>query len=234
MKLKSKQNLNSNPNSESNSIRVMKFLEKMQMSQLNPYEIDKYTAAIAFFLILSLIVCHFQIQEPKDFHKEILPSEKLSYIKDGKLIEIEDGNYPVAMPPKDSTLELNDEKFFPMLLILVPNENNFNLYPLNILDDSILPRQGKTLALHILFGFKSKHAENNLLYEEKINDSAHEDYKRKVFYYLHVENGFGSMRRDYMTFENAGDNLKFYRDVDHVLDELKTIYEIENKKSTDN
>ena len=213
----------------------MKFLEKMQMDQLNPYRLDKYTLAIAFFLFLSFSVIGFgRNDQSSDYHQQILPSDSLCYIKDGNLIALVDGNYPLAMPSHDSTIEIDGRKFFPLLLILVPSGDDFELYPLNIADDSILPRQGKTLALHILFGFTSEHAENKLIYEEKINDSAADDYKRKVFYYLKVENGFGTVQRDYMTSENAGVDFKFYRDVDHVKDELIAIYKIENKNLSKN
>ena len=214
----------------------MKLLEKMEMDNWNPYNIDKYAAAAVFFLILSFMVCYFQIgfkhtEEGTGYHKEILPSSALSYIKDGELIPLDDGAYPVAMPSQDSTLEINGEEYFPLLLILVPSSNGeeFDLYPLNIADDSLLPRQGRTLALHILFGFTSDHAENKLVYAEKGNDTAAEDYKRKAFYYLVVKNGYGKIERDYMTKENAGENLRYYRDVDHVKEELITIYKMKNK-----
>jgi len=214
----------------------MKLLEKIEFDKWNPYNIDKYTAAAVFFLILSFIVCYFQIgfkhtEEGTGYHKEILPSERLSYIKDGELIPLPDGAYPVAMPSQDSMLIINGEKVFPMLLILIPSANgeDFDLYPLNIADDSLLPRQGKTLALHILFGFTSEHAENKLVYAEKGNDTAAEDYKRKAFYYLVVKDGYGKIERDYMTKENAGENLRYYRDVDHVKEELITIYKMKNQ-----
>ena len=216
------------------SVRLMKFLEKMEMDQRRPYNIDKYAAAVAFFLILSLIVCYFQIgfthsEEGNGYHKEILPSSQLSYIKDGKLIPLADGSYPVAMPSQDSIIIINDKKFFPMLLILVPTANNdFELYPLNIADDSLLPRRGRTLVLHILFGFTSNYAENTLVYAEKGIDTAAEDYKRKAFYYLVVKDGYGKMERDYMTKENAGEAFKYYRDVDHVKEELIAIYNMKN------
>ncbi len=229
------QNLKNSP-----SVRLMKLLEKMEMDQWNPYDVDKYAAAAVFFLLLSFIVCYFQIgfshvEERNGYHEEILPSSALCYIRDGVAIPLPDGAYPVAMPSQDSTLEIGDKKVFPMLLILVPkfaNDSNeivdFNLYPLNIADDSLLPRRGKTIALHILFGFTSDHAENKLVYAEKGNDTAAEDYKRKAFYYLVVKDGYGTMERDYMTEKNAGENFRYYRDVDHVKEELITIYRIKN------
>ena len=225
---------------ESPAVRLMKLLEKMEKQKWNPYDVDKYSAAAVFFLILSIIVCYFQIgfshvEEDNGYHKEILPSKSLSYIKDGHLVRLPDGAYPVAMPSQDSSFEVNGEKVFPLLLVFVPRPDtkatdieDFELYPINIADDSLLPRRGRTLALHILFGFTSAHAENTLLYAEKGNDTAAEDYKRKAFYYLVVKDGYGKMERDYMTKENAGEGFKYYRDVDHVKEELFTIHKMKN------
>ena len=229
---------------ESPSVRVMRLLEKIEKQKWNPYDIDKYAAAAVFFLVLSLLVCYFQIgfshvEEKNGYHKEILPSEALSYIKDGQLVSLSDGAYPVAMPSQDSTIEINGEKVFPLLLVFVPKSDadstkieDFDLYPINIADDSLLPRRGRTLALHILFGFTSNHAENTLLYAEKGNDTAAEDYKRKAFYYLVVKDGYGKIERDYMNAENAGAGFKYYRDVDHVKEELFTIYMMKNDRTS--
>ena len=232
----SSRNLKSESNNlkDSPSVRLMKLLEKIEMDRWRPYDIDKYTVAVAFFLMLSIIVCYFQIgfthgEEGNGYHKEILPSSQLCYIKDGELVPLADGAYPVAMPSQDSTLIINGQKVFPMLLVLVPTSNDdFELYPINIADDSLLPRRGKTLALHILFGFTNEHAENKLVYAEKGIDSAAEDYKRKAFYYLVVKDGYGKMERDYMTKDNAGEAFKYYRDVDHVKEELIAIYNMKN------
>ena len=225
---------------ESSSVRLMKLLEKMEIQQWNPYNVDKYAAAAVFFLILSFMVCYFQIgfshvEEDNGYHQEILPSNALSYIKDNQLVHLPDGAYPVAMPSQDSTLRINGKKVFPLFLVLVPKAdtsstdiNDFELYPINIADDSLLPRRGRTLALHILFGFTNEHAENKLVYAEKGNDTAAEDYKRKAFYYLVVKSGYGKMERDYMTAENAGEGFKYYRDVDHIIEELFTIYKMKN------
>ena len=229
---------------ESASIRLMKLLEKMEMDKWNPYNIDKYAAAAVFFLILSFIASylHFNlfvnIKGGNGYHKEIIPSNSLCYIKDDEAIPLKDGAYPIAMPSQDSKLEINGQKFFPMMLVFVPTIDepktidDFELYPINIADDSLLPRRGNTIALHILFGFTSDHAENKLVYAEKGNDTAAEDYKRKAFYYLAVKDGYGRMERDYMTRENAGENFKYYRDIDHVKEELFTIYKIENKNTS--
>ena len=79
----------------------------------------------------------------------------------------------------------------PMLLIKVGRE----YYPLNIADDSILPRQGNILPLKILFGFNSPHASNTLKYAEKIGGDPRDSYHRKVRYYLLVKNGYGTVQR---------------------------------------
>ena len=71
-------------------------------------------------------------------------------------------------------------------------------YPLNIADDSVIPRQGKLLPLKILFGFTSPHAENKLTYKEKTGNDPVADYRKKAFYYLRVENGFGRVQRDFV------------------------------------
>ena len=81
----------------------------------------------------------------------------------------------------------------PMMLIKVDGE----FYPLNIADDSILPRQGRQLPARILFGFSSPHASNTLTYDEKKHDDPVADYKRKAIYYLHVSKGYGEVKRKY-------------------------------------
>ena len=225
---------------ESPSVRLMKLLEKMEKQKWNPYNVDNYAAAAVFFLIFSFIVCFLKVdfrhtEGDNGYHKEILPSSTLSYIKDGRLVPLPDGAYPAAMPSQESIININGNKAFPLFLVFVPKSADstdiadYELYPINIADDSLLPRRGKILALHILFGFTSDHAENKLVYAEKGNDTAAEDYKRKAFYYLIVKDGYGKMERDYMTAENSGEGFKYYRDIDHVKEELFTIYNIENR-----
>ena len=82
----------------------------------------------------------------------------------------------------------------PMLLVRVGRD----YYPLNIEDDSILPRQGRMLPLKILFGFTSPHASNTLKYEEKTGANPKESYHKKARYYLQVKDGFGSVQRYYV------------------------------------
>ena len=80
-----------------------------------------------------------------------------------------------------------------MLMVKVGEE----YFPLNIADDSILPRQGKLLPLRILFGFTSPHASNTLTYAEKKGGDPAESYRKKAYYYLHVSDGYGHVRRFY-------------------------------------
>ena len=130
---------------------------------------------------------------PPSWHEEIFPSDALSYIKNGELVALPDGDYPLAMPPEGTFVG----KVAPMLFVQVGGV----YYPLNIADDSIIPRHGKTLPLKILFGFKSAHAENTLRYKEKTGNDPVTDYRKKAFYYLRVENGFGRVQRGY-TIQN--------------------------------
>ena len=110
---------------------------------------------------------------------------------------------------------INGERKFPLLMVMVPTERGLRLYPLNIADDSFLPRQGRTLALNILIGFTSAHAENRLQYDEKHGDV--EDYKRKAYYYMEVKNGAGRMKRGYKSSRST-----------EPIEELETIYRLLN------
>jgi len=152
--------------------------------------IPSYLAAAVFFFILSTWSVVFSDKNSvASFHKEIIPSNAISYIKDEKLIALADGKYLLAMPAGGTFVK----GVAPMLLVKVGRD----YYPLNIADDSILPRQGRMLPLKILFGFTSPHAENTLKYEEKIGGDAKISYSRKARYYLQVENGFGKVQRLY-------------------------------------
>lgn len=150
--------------------------------------IPSYLAAAIFFFVLAILAVLFgnQNSEPS-FHREIIPASSIGYIKDGNFFELADGDYLLAMPEGGTFVK----GVAPMLLVQVGRE----YLPLNIADDSILPRQGKMLPLKILFGFTSPHASNTLKYAEKISDNPVEDYRRKARYYLHVEKGFGSVQR---------------------------------------
>lgn len=152
--------------------------------------IPSYLAAAAFFFVIAILTVIFSDKNSDpSFHKEIAPSDSISYFKDDKLIALADGKYLLAMPD-DGTFVRGKP---PMLLVKVGRD----YYPLNIEDDSILPRQGRMLPLKILFGFTSPHASNTLKYEEKNGGDAKESYQRKARYYLQVEKGFGTVKRYY-------------------------------------
>ena len=149
-----------------------------------------YFIAVAVLMSLAFaVVLYPKSDTPPSWHEEIFPSNALSYIKGGELVALPDGDYPLAMPP-DGTFVGN---VAPMLLVQVSG----TYYPLNIVDDSIIPRRGKLLPLKILFGFTSKHAENTLHYKEKTGDDPVADYRRKAFYYLSVKDGFGRVQRGF-------------------------------------
>lgn len=206
--------------SNADALKLMKLIERSELDDWNPYQTKIYAAVAVLFFMLSMVCVALGIGIGFDgrenaYHKEIMPSKALSYIDDGKLIELKDGNYPVAMPSSDETLMIDGEKKFPLLMVMVPTEGGLKLYPLNVADDSFLPRQGRTLALNILIGFTSAHAENRLQYDEKHGDVS--DYKRKAYYYLEVRGGAGRMKRGY----------KQSRDPDPLV-ELQTIYHLIN------
>ncbi len=172
----------------------LKELQKMldaETSEFRKFSRKFYFIAVAVFVSLAIAVVLYPKDEtPPSWHKEIIPSDALSYIKDNKLVALADGDYPLAMPPEGTFVG----KVAPMLLVEVDGV----YYPLNIADDSIIPRHGKTLPLKILFGFTSAHAENTLRYQEKTGNDPVADYRKKAFYYLRVENGFGRVQRDFV------------------------------------
>lgn len=150
--------------------------------------ITPYLMAAAFFFALAICTVVFKDKNVNpSFHKEIVPSNAISYFKGDTLITLADGDYLLAMPPGGTFVRGK----VPMLLVQVDKK----YFPLNIADDSLLPRRGKMLPLKILFGFTSPHASNTLKYAEKINNNPVEDYDRKARYYLHVEKGYGSVQR---------------------------------------
>lgn len=137
-----------------------------------------------------LAVCAVVFQDKNSdpsFHQEIVPSNALSYFDGDKLVALDDGNYLLAMPAGGTFVHGKA----PMLLVKVGRE----YYPLNIADDSTLPRRGNVLPLRILFGFTSPHASNTLKYAEKKGGDPVEAYRRKARYYLKVANGFGTVQR---------------------------------------
>ena len=171
-------------------LRELQKILDAEKSELKKFSRKFYFIAAAVFMVLAFaVVLYPKSNFPPSWHEEIFPSDALSYIKDGKLVALPDGDYPLAMPPKGTFVG----EVAPMLLVQV----NGSYYPLNIVDDSIIPRQGKTLPLKILFGFTSAHAENTLKYKEKTGNDARADYRKKAFYFLRVKDGFGRVQRDF-------------------------------------
>lgn len=155
-----------------------------------PFKWKRYTLVAVIFFILAFAVVFFQDTDKEpSFHDEIFPSHAISYIKDNAPVALADGEYALAMPEGGTFVN----GIAPMLLIEVDGK----FYPLNIADDSILPRQGRLLPLKILFGFTSPHAENKLHYDEKKSGDPVKDFRRKASYYLRVANGFGQVERKY-------------------------------------
>ena len=157
-----------------------------------PFKWKRYTAVAIIFLILAFIAVKLQDPDKEpSFHEEIIPSDAISYIKDGAAVPLADGDYNLFMP--EGGTFVNGKP--PMLLVEVGGE----FFPLNILDDSILPRQGRRLPLKILFGFTSPHASNTLKYAEKQGGDPVRYFRRKAQYYLNVVDGFGYVERKYYT-----------------------------------
>ena len=174
-----------------NELRELEKLLDAEKSEFRKFSRKFYFIAVAVFLTLAFaVVLYPKSDTPPAWHEEIFPSNTLSYIQDGKLVALHDGDYPLAMPPYGTFIG----EIAPMLLVEVDG----TYYPLNIADDSIIPRRGKLLPLKILFGFKSAHAENTLQYQEKTGNDPVADYRKKAFYYLRVESGFGRVQRDFV------------------------------------
>ena len=168
---------------------LQKFLDA-EKSEFQKFSRKFYFIAVAVFVTLAFaVVLYPKSDTPPSWHEEIFQSDSISYIQDGKLVALPDGDYPLAMPPEGTYVG----KVAPMLLVQI----NGVYYPLNIADDSIIPRHGKTLPLKILFGFTSPHAENTLHYQEKTGNDPVADYRKKAFYFLRVENGFGRVQRNF-------------------------------------
>ena len=173
-----------------NELRELQKILDAEKAELQKFSRKFYFIGVAIFMSLALAVVLWpKSNTPPSWHEEIFPSKALSYIKDGKLFALPDGDYPLAMPPEGTFVN----GVAPMLLVLVDG----TYYPLNIVDDSLLPRRGKTLPLKILFGFTSAHAENTLHYKEKTGNDARADYRRKAFYFLRVKDGFGRVQRGF-------------------------------------
>jgi len=173
-----------------NGLREFQKALDAEKSEFQKFSRKFYFIAVVVFMSLAFaVVLYPKPNTPPSWHEEIIPSNTLSYIKDGELVALPDGDYPLAMPPEGIFVG----KVAPMLLVKVDD----TYYPLNIVDDSIIPRRGKLLPLKILFGFTSKHAENTLTYKEKTGNDPVADYRKKAFYYLRVESGFGRVQRGF-------------------------------------
>ena len=174
-----------------NELRELQKILDAEKSEFRRFSRKFYFIALAVFLSLAFAVVIFpKSKTPPSWHKEIFPSNAISYIKDdNELVALPDGDYPLAMPPEGTFVG----EIAPLLLVKVDGV----YYPINIADDSIIPRQGKTLPLKILFGFTSAHAENTLKYKEKTGGDPVEDYSKKASYYLEVKDGFGRVQRKF-------------------------------------
>ena len=208
------------------------------MQSFEPYQLDRYTAAIAFFLITAFAVCGYNSgfssgEERAGYHEEVIPANTISYIDGNEAVTLADGCYPLALPSKYDFLDEKYKRIFPRFLVLVPVDGVFRLYPLNLSDHSILERYGRRLVLHHLIHLSGKHIENTLRYDEKMGTSPSEDYAKKAFYYLMVSKGYGEIQRGYMTTETAGDAMRWYKDLEHVDEELLAIYFIINNYPKD-
>ena len=173
-----------------NELRTLQKILDEEKSEFRKFSRKFYFIAVAVFISLAFAIVLFpKSGTPPSWHEEIFPSDALSYIKDGELVALPDGDYPLAMPPYGTSVE----GVAPMLLVQV----NGSYYPLNIVDDSIIPRRGNTLPLKILFGFTSAHAENTLTYKEKTGNDPVADYRKKAIYYLEVKGGYGRVQRKF-------------------------------------
>ena len=173
-----------------NELKELQKLIDAEKAELRKFSRKFYFIAVAVFMLLAFaVVIYPKPATPPSWHEEIFPSNALSYIKDGELVPLPDGDYPLAMPPEGTFVG----EVAPMLLVKV----NDVYYPLNIADDSIIPRHGKLLPLKILFGFTSAHAENTLTYKEKTGNDPVADYRKKAVYYIEVKDGFGHVRRNF-------------------------------------
>ena len=174
-----------------NELKELQQLIDEEKSEFRKFSRKFYFIAVGLFTALAFaVVLYPKSDTPPSWHEEIFHSNALSYIKDGKLVALSDGDYQLAMPPAGTFV--NDVA--PMMMIEVDGK----YYPLNIADDSIIPRQGKILPLKILFGFTSAHAENTLHYKEKTGNDPVADYQKKAFYFMRVEHGFGRVQRDFV------------------------------------
>ena len=173
-----------------NELRELEKILDAEKASFRKFSRKFYFLAMAIFFALAFAAAALpKSTTPPSWHEEILPSQAISFIRDGKAIPLPDGDFPLAMPPAGTFVG----EVAPMLMVEVDGA----WYPLNIADDSIIPRSGKILPLKILFGFTSAHAENTLHYKEKTGNDPVADYKKKAFYFLRVADGFGRVQRGF-------------------------------------
>lgn len=173
-----------------NELKELQKLLDEETAQFRKFSRKFYFIAATVLMTLAFAIVLFPKDDtPPSWHEEIFPSERISFIRDGKLVALADGNYPLAMPPEGTFVG----NVAPLLLVKVDGD----WYPLNIVDDSIIPRRGKLLPLKILFGFTSAHAENTLKYKEKTGNDPVADYRKKAIYHLEVVDGYGTVQRDF-------------------------------------
>ena len=174
-----------------NDLRELERLIDREKAAFRKFSREFYFIAVAVFVTAAVAAVLLpKSSTPPSWHEEIIPSDALSFIRGSELVALPDGDYPLYMPAGGTFVN----GVAPMLMV----EVNGARYPLNIADDSIIPRTGKILPLKILFGFTSAHAENTLHYQEKTGNDARADYRKKAFYFLRVEGGFGRVQRGFV------------------------------------
>ena len=77
-----------------NEIKELQKLLETEKSEFQKFSRKFYFIAVAVFLSLAFaVVLYPKSDTPPSWHEEIFPSDALSYIKDGKLVALPNGNY---------------------------------------------------------------------------------------------------------------------------------------------
>lgn len=207
-----------------------------QNEEITPYPLDRYTLAIIVFLLASLLVVYFRFglshqDETAGYYAEIVPSDALSCIDEERqeLIPLPDGVYPLCLPSGGEKVTWQGRASTPLFLVPLLQDGKFRLYPLNIRNDSLIERHGPPLVFHIRLKFHSRHAENCLPYLEKdgtaVSDAEiAQQYTRKFYYYLLVQDGYGELQLGWLTEENTGSAIKWYKQPEYYMEELAAIH----------
>ena len=99
-----------------NELRELQKILDAEKAEFRKFSRKFYFIAVAVFMALAFaVVLYPKSTTPPSWHEEIFPSNALSYIKNGELIALPDGNYPLAMPPKGTFID----GIAPMLLVQV-------------------------------------------------------------------------------------------------------------------